>query len=74
MAKRLPIFEYYQASDGWRWRLTSPNGKIIADSGEAYSSEKNVRRACWHLQELMLFAGRPLDITQVKNAPLSSDA
>jgi len=26
----------YFAKDGWRWRLTAANGKIIADSGEAY--------------------------------------
>lgn len=26
----------YMASDGWRWRLVSSNGKITAESGEAY--------------------------------------
>jgi uncharacterized protein YegP (UPF0339 family) len=26
----------YLAADGWRWRLKSRNGRILADSGEAY--------------------------------------
>ncbi len=29
-------FEVYQARDGYRWRLWSANGRIIAESGEAY--------------------------------------
>lgn len=28
-------YEYYKADDGYRWRLKSANGKIVA-SGEAY--------------------------------------
>ncbi len=31
--------EVYQAKDGWRWRKVGGNGKITADSGEAYSSK-----------------------------------
>lgn len=27
----------YRAADGWRWRLKARNGRIIADSGEAYT-------------------------------------
>lgn len=68
MARRILKFQYYEAPDGWRWRLVSPNGKIIADSGEAYSSEQNLRRACWNLNEQILFAGRPLGMEKV-NAP-----
>ena len=26
----------YEAKDGWRWRARSSNGKIVAESGEAY--------------------------------------
>jgi len=41
-------FKVYLAVDGWRWRLKSKNGRIIADSGEAYETkdgaEKAVRR------------------------------
>ena len=28
-------YEVYQAADGWRWRLKSANGEIVA-SGEGY--------------------------------------
>ena len=62
----MPKFQYYQATDGWRWRLVARNGKIIADSGEAYVSERKVRAACWRLQEIMLYAGRPLDMLKVE--------
>lgn len=30
-------FHVYKAKDGWRWRLIASNGRIIADSGEAYT-------------------------------------
>lgn len=26
----------YKSKDGWRWRLVAPNGKLTAESGEAY--------------------------------------
>lgn len=29
-------FQIYQARDGYRWRLWSANGRIVAESGEAY--------------------------------------
>lgn len=29
-------FEVYRARDGYRWRLWSANGRIVAESGEAY--------------------------------------
>lgn len=38
-------FEVYASKDGWRWRLVAGNGKIIADSGEAYASKRNAKRA-----------------------------
>lgn len=38
-------FELYEAKDGWRWRLIASNGRIVADSGEAYHSQGNARRA-----------------------------
>jgi len=40
----------YKASDGWRWHLKARNGRIIADSGEAYTN----RSKCvdgWHRVE-----------------------
>jgi len=34
-------FQIYKDSAGeWRWRLKSSNGRILADSGEGYSSEQ----------------------------------
>lgn len=38
-------FIVYQAADGWRWRLLSDNHKVMADSGEAYASKGNAKRA-----------------------------
>jgi uncharacterized protein YegP (UPF0339 family) len=41
-----PRFQAYRdRRGGWRWRLVARNGKIVADSGEAYASMRNVRRA-----------------------------
>lgn len=40
-------FDYY-------WRLVTRNGKIIADSGEGYSSKSNCKRAINRLHSLML--------------------
>lgn len=40
------IFEIYIDRDGfWRWRLWSGNKKIIADSGQGYSTKSNAKRA-----------------------------
>lgn len=36
MAARQRICEVYEAKDGFRWRLTAPNGNVIACGGEAY--------------------------------------
>lgn len=33
------LAEIYRAKDGWRWRLWAKNGRIIAESGEAYRSK-----------------------------------
>lgn len=44
-------FEIYEdAAEGWRWRLRARNGRIVADSGEAYRSERNVERAIASIQ------------------------
>jgi uncharacterized protein YegP (UPF0339 family) len=42
---RTQTFEVYEDSAGaWRWRLVAPNGNIIADSGEGYSSKQGAKR------------------------------
>jgi uncharacterized protein YegP (UPF0339 family) len=42
---RKATLERYRSRDGFRWRLRAANGKIIADSAEAYSTLPNLRRA-----------------------------
>lgn len=38
-------FEMFEdAANEWRWRLLAPNGEIIADSGEGYSSQSKARQ------------------------------
>ena len=37
----------YRAPDGWRWRYTASNGRVLADSGQGYSRRPAaVRGAC----------------------------
>jgi len=34
-------YEYYKDAKGeWRWRLKASNGRIIADSAEGYTTER----------------------------------
>ena len=40
-------FRIYRAGDGWRWRAVRANGRIVADSGEAYTRKASARRAVW---------------------------
>jgi len=35
---------YQDTKKGWRWRLKARNGRIIADSGEAYKSRAHALR------------------------------
>lgn len=38
--------EFYQdRKGGWRWRLIGANNRIVADSGEAYTRERDAKRA-----------------------------
>lgn len=43
--------EFYKAIDGWRWRLLSSNGKITAESGEAYIRRYDCRAAAVRFQQ-----------------------
>ena len=39
-------FHIYKDYKGeWRWRLKAANGKILADSGESYTSKQHCREA-----------------------------
>ena len=40
-------FRIYRSRDGWRWRAVRANGRIMADSGEAYTRKVGARRAVW---------------------------
>jgi uncharacterized protein YegP (UPF0339 family) len=37
--------EVWHAKDGYRWRVVSPNGKVTAESGEAYTRMRDCLRA-----------------------------
>lgn len=59
---RRPSFKVYLAEDGWRWRLLAANNRIIADSGEAYSRERDADRAV----KTAKFAIARADLAKVK--------
>jgi uncharacterized protein YegP (UPF0339 family) len=45
-------FEVYEDDAGeHRWRLVHENGNVLADSGEGYASDRNVRRAIESVKE-----------------------
>lgn len=54
MAMRNNKFEVYKALDGWRWRLKSRNGRIIADSGQAYSSKRKATEAASNVWDIII--------------------
>lgn len=44
---RYDTITLYRAPDGWRWRYTASNGRVLADSGQGYSKRADaVRGAC----------------------------
>lgn len=45
MAARKAKIEKYESKDGFRWRMKATNGKVIADSAEAYSSASALDKA-----------------------------
>ena len=51
---KAPRFQVYQARDGWRWRLKAANGRIIADSGEAYTRKRDADRAVATVQDVVV--------------------
>ena len=49
-ARRHGVLLIYRDHGGdWRWRLKAGNGKIVADSSEAYSSKTKAERAATEL-------------------------
>lgn len=51
------------AIDGWRWHLLAQNGKIIAESGEAYATRSGCVRS---IKRLLIVAGTS-DFIKSKN-------
>lgn len=49
---------YPDKAGGWRWRLVARNGRIIADSGEAYTRECDAWRAIERLLAIAPKASR----------------
>lgn len=45
------VFDQYLAKDGWRWRLWSRNGRIVAESGEAYNARLSCRKQATKLAD-----------------------
>jgi uncharacterized protein len=53
MATRQPTIRVYRdASGGWRWTLIARNGRVVADSGEAYTTRRKAMTAAEHLTGL----------------------
>lgn len=48
---------YRDKAHGWRWTLLGANGKVIADSGEAYTRKYDCQRAVGRVIHAVLFAG-----------------
>jgi uncharacterized protein YegP (UPF0339 family) len=49
-------FEIYRSKDGHRWRLRAKNGRIVADSGEAYVKRSNAIRSVQGFRKLVMGA------------------
>lgn len=43
----------WKALDGWSWRMVAPNGRIVAESGEAYSRRSGCIKAVERLVEVI---------------------
>lgn len=52
------IYVYQDKKGGWRWRMKSRNGLVVADSGQSYRSERHARRAA------VAVAERPIEVAQ----------
>lgn len=52
MAPRLRRLVVTEVKDGHRWRLTAPNGNVIAESGESYPTNALAVKAARSLFDL----------------------
>jgi len=51
MSTEWKFHTYKDRADEWRWQLISSNGRIVADSGEGYSSLQAVRDAAQRIKD-----------------------
>lgn len=57
---KLPRIVVYQGTDGQHyWRLTAANGRIVADSGEGYTTHAGAMRAARALKRIFAAAITP---------------
>lgn len=53
----IPTLTIYQDTAGlWRWRLCAVNGRVVADSGEGYSTKRKAKYAADQLANFVLRA------------------
>lgn len=62
----------YRARDGWRWRLVAPNGRILADSGEAYTRKAGAAKGCTRAAQAM--CALVASVVQMGEAPKAGPA
>ena len=46
--------KFYKAKDGWRWRGRTPNGRLVMESGEAYTRRYDAKKAAYALSRMTL--------------------
>ena len=61
-----PRFKIRQAKDGWRWRLQAANNRIIAESGEAYTTKAHAERAVATVQAAVEHIGHKAMIARLQ--------
>jgi uncharacterized protein YegP (UPF0339 family) len=59
--RKTVVLRVYRAVDGWRWRLIAGNGKIVADSGEAYVKRATAVARAKALESLVAAARLEVD-------------
>ncbi len=65
MSGRRKVLEFYRRSAAdrlWRWRVKSTNGKILADSGEAYGRLRAAEHGARLVTGLSLIGIQPGDV------------
>lgn len=49
--------QIYKAKDGYRWRMISSNGNIVAESGEPYTRPYDCKKAAGNLAMRIVVEG-----------------